>query len=1049
MASKTSSFFSDLTRIFRSGPTIRRKVNSVDTLIAVPDRTKSSGALLFQKSATPTYATITGNAYNLSERMSRYQDYATMEQTPELAAALNVYADECMPQDDKGKIIHVFSENEKIKDTLEDLFINVMNFEFNGRPWARNLVKYGDMFNYLDVHPDYGVINVIPIPVNEIEREEGYDRENPYAVRFRWNSLGAKVLENWEIAHFRLIGNDLFLPYGSSMIEPARRIWRQLILIEDAMLVYRVVRAPERRVFYIDVGNASPDEVEKIVQKQRDRLRSSQVIDPTTSRVDMRYNPMPLHKDTPVPLLNGTTMTIENLSSKMKENPGWTPWVHSVSDVDARPLPGKVVWCGKNYAANKLVKVWLDDGGYVLAAPEHPFRMRDNTSKRADALKSGDALMPLYLDTSTKEKGFDIVGYPVTYDVSKEKWKFVHRLVANDALHEQREEVRRNTDWKKNNNLTVHHVNAKKHDATPENLRWMGNVDHIKYHAQFGAETIIKYNKSDAKRKKTSEDNRKYQKAQKMGQMYNGTELHKSHNEIRRAAQIKSWAENKEARTIAMKLGKCPWVVTDELMDKVYDIVKNNPKLGRAKIDETIKQDTELMKRFYSVQPEKKQDKDFYYGVYMPVLAERGFNSLEDLRASFAGYKNHKVTNVEFVDCENEDVYCLTVTGPNGEDDRHNFGVCSLKPNDEGGLSAQVAVIVNNSSDEDFIIPVRGTDTATKIDTLAGGVNTAAVEDVQYIQRKLFAALQIPPAYLGYEDGMSSKSTLSQLDIRFSRTINTIQKTIIAELNKIAIIHLYAHGFRSEDLLNFSLRLTSPSTIAEQQKLEIWRTKFEIAGSAPELFLSRDFVRKEVLNLSDKQIAQVEREIIKDAEFNKRLEAVGTDVEAPEAEEASIFGSDEPAEPETSTPEEKPEEPVTLKASDTPEEEESDVELLTSFDDLTGRDKPLPVKKPSQLGHVLYNRSRRRTHGASKTHMPDHAKMTGLGDKDDTLQNPYDTAAVLRPEGKLSAAVKPMLGIEHINMLAGLSEKIGKSFKVTSNLLKETNLDEEIDIDID
>ena len=116
-------------------------------------------------------------------------------------------------------------------------------------------------------------MNGIPIPVNEIEREEGFDPDDPMAVRFRWVTQGNKILENWQIAHFRLLGNDAFLPYGSSVIEPARRIWRQLILIEDAMLVYRVIRSPERRVFKIDVGNVPPEEVENYMQQAKSALK--------------------------------------------------------------------------------------------------------------------------------------------------------------------------------------------------------------------------------------------------------------------------------------------------------------------------------------------------------------------------------------------------------------------------------------------------------------------------------------------------------------------------------------------------------------------------------------------------------------------------------------------------------------------------------------------------------------------------------------------------------------------------------------------------------
>ena len=131
-------------------------------------------------------------------------------------------------------------------------------------------------------------------------------------------------------------------------------------------------------------------------------------------------------------------------------------------------------------------------------------------------------------------------------------------------------------------------------------------------------------------------------------------------------------------------------------------------------------------------------------------------------------------------------------------------------------------------------MPVRGGDTGTRIDTLAGGSNTTAIEDVEYVQKKLFAALKIPKAYLGYDEDIGAKATLAQEDIRFSRTIQRIQKTIVSELNKIAMIHLYSHGYTEENLLDFELKLSNPSSIAQQQKLELIRTKFEIAGSAPE-----------------------------------------------------------------------------------------------------------------------------------------------------------------------------------------------------------------------
>jgi len=479
------NFFNRLTRLFRSGPLVKRKVKAT--------RAPNMGTLLqqFQKSQSHVYANAI-SAYGMYDRMSRYADFQEMEATPEIASALDIYADESVSQDEVGRCLHIYSENDKIRQALEDLFYDNLNIDFNLNPWARNLCKYGDFFLFLDISPDYGVMNGIPIPVNEIEREEGFDPDDPMAVRFRWVTQGNKILENWQVAHFRLLGNDAFLPYGSSVIEPARRIWRQLILIEDAMLVYRVIRSPERRVFKIDVGNVPPEEVETYMQQAKSALRSSQVVDKKTGRVDLRYNPL--------------------------------------------------------------------------------------------------------------------------------------------------------------------------------------------------------------------------------------------------------------------------------------------------------------------------------------------------------------------------------------------------------------------SVDEDYFLPVRGQTDGTAIDTLAGGQNTTAIEDVEYIQKKLFAALKVPKAYLGYDEMLSSKATLAQEDIRFSRTINKVQRVMISELNKIAAVHLYACGFDGDDLIDFTLKLSNPSTIAQQQKLELFRTKFEIAGNSPEGMLSRDYLRKRVLGLTNEEIEMIEKQKEEDKLRDLEVEAITL----PGGEEAAggDLGAAPPEEPE-------------------------------------------------------------------------------------------------------------------------------------------------------
>jgi len=456
MAQKTNkNLFQRLTQLFRSGPVIRRKVKNFS------EPTASSAYEMFKKNQSDIYSS-TVSAYGAFDRMSRYSDFSEMEATPEIASALDIYAEETVSQDEKGHVLHIYSENRRLKELLETLFMDTLNIEFNLPMWTRNLCKYGDFFLFNDVHPNYGIVNAYPIPISEMEREEGYDPKDPMAVRFRWITRGNQVLENWQVSHFRLLGNDAFLPYGSSVLESARRIWRQLILMEDAMLVYRIVRAPERRVFYIDVANIAPEEIPNYMEQAQTSLKRNKVVDRANGKMDLRYNPLAV--------------------------------------------------------------------------------------------------------------------------------------------------------------------------------------------------------------------------------------------------------------------------------------------------------------------------------------------------------------------------------------------------------------------DEDYFIPVRGGETGTKIDSLAGGTNAAAIEDVQYIQKKLFAALKIPKAYLGYDEDIGAKATLAQEDIRFSRTISRIQKVVLSELNKIAMIHLYSHGYEGEDLLDFTLKLSNPSTIAQQQKLELISSRFDIAGKAPAGIVDRAWVRKNIMNLTDQEIDEIREGLKTDKE---------------------------------------------------------------------------------------------------------------------------------------------------------------------------------------
>jgi hypothetical protein len=256
-----------------------------------------------------------------------------MDTDPILASALDIYADECTAKNEQGNILKIHHEDDNIKQILENLFYDILNVEFNLWPWTRNLVKYGDFFLHLEIAEEEGVgiVNVMPLSAYEVSRMEGFDQANPQRVKFVYapyqNPYGAfgqspkKEFENYEMSHMRLNSDSNFLPYGKSMIEGGRRVWKQLMLMEDAMLIHRVMRAPEKRIFKIDVGNIPPNEVDNYMQKIINNSKKVPFVDERTGEYNLKYNVQNLIEDYYMPVRgndNGTSIdTLKGLEYNM------------------------------------------------------------------------------------------------------------------------------------------------------------------------------------------------------------------------------------------------------------------------------------------------------------------------------------------------------------------------------------------------------------------------------------------------------------------------------------------------------------------------------------------------------------------------------------------------------------------------------------------------------------------------------------------------------------------------------------------------------------
>jgi len=327
MADKT--LFGRLQRLFATNVIVRnvggKKLKIADT-DQVQKQVKSH--LVDRYSKLHTNLDLVGTGYStvhqiMAARLALFKDYESMDSDPIISSALDIYSDESTMKGQYGQVIDVKTDNENIKEILNNLFYDIMNIEFNLWPWVRNMVKYGDFFLHLDISEKYGITNVIPLSPYEVVRAEGEDPENPYYTKFYLESIegahpyfgqrnsgkGKIEFENFQIAHFRLANDSNFLPYGKSMVESTRKIWKQLTLMEDAMLIHRIMRAPSKRVFKIDIGNIPPAEVDNYMQRIINKMKKTPIIDETTGEYNLKYNMQNLTEDFFMPVRGGDSGT--------------------------------------------------------------------------------------------------------------------------------------------------------------------------------------------------------------------------------------------------------------------------------------------------------------------------------------------------------------------------------------------------------------------------------------------------------------------------------------------------------------------------------------------------------------------------------------------------------------------------------------------------------------------------------------------------------------------------------------------------------------------
>ena len=330
------SLFTRLQRLFSTDVVIRNQGGNQLKVIDA-DRIQTSGeyetnALMNRFKGiyqNPNSTSLWGQQFNLNYQYLRtqlYSDYDAMDTDAIIASALDIIADESSLKNDMGEVLSIRSSDDDVQKILYNLFYDVLNIEFNLWSWVRQMCKYGDFFLKLEISEKFGVYNVIPYSAYHIERKENFDPEHPTKVIFAYNPEGyfggssgmyytpnqktqnEVVFDNYEIAHFRLLSDLNYLPYGRSYIEPARKLFKQYTLMEDAMLIHRIVRAPEKRIFYMNVGGIPPNEVENFMQKTISTMKRTPHMD-KNGEYDLKYNVQNMLEDFYIPVRGNDTAT--------------------------------------------------------------------------------------------------------------------------------------------------------------------------------------------------------------------------------------------------------------------------------------------------------------------------------------------------------------------------------------------------------------------------------------------------------------------------------------------------------------------------------------------------------------------------------------------------------------------------------------------------------------------------------------------------------------------------------------------------------------------
>lgn len=886
-----TSLFGRLKRLF-STDVIIRNVGGDQLRIIDTEKIQSLGVLHTNSLVdrfTKLYSTTGTGVFNLNNtlnyqslRIQLYTDYEAMDTDSIIATTLDILADECTLKDEAGELLHIRSSDETIQKILYNLFYDVLNVEFNLWMWIRNMCKYGDFYLKLDITEKFGIYNVIPFSGYNIIREEGLDPKNPSYIRYRYDPSGLAggtsgyastlmanisqgqeiTFENYEMAHFRLIADANFLPYGRCLASNSRiytensvkeikdikkgdKVWTYNIEQNKYELanVLNTLNSGIKTLYKVKTlnneiqgSNNHPILIWDFEQNKPDykQIKDLKIGDYlcTYKKIDFPLNNPKLNKNITVDetkrnqfLLDRKSLETfpEVVNSEFSRfwgfmlGDGWETkqtnaigFAQGIKDNINKYYRNLLLkYSGKeklHYITNTIENTDINAGVYVCSSLFHELMTINGYIG-----KSYSKRLPEWIYKCNEETQLSLVKGLMDADgyIFEDKWgckSYNITLNNKELLYDIKTLLDR----------------LKIKTGTIRPRKWTGkcNIKGVEYNCKQAYDFTFYL---DGNRKK------QYKKFDKINSEYE-VEINK----------IKYITEELPEETYDIQVDKNSNFIADGI------IVHNSYIEPARKIWKQVClcEDAMLIHRLVRA-PEKRI---FYINVGGIPPAE------------VDGYMEKIITKMKKVP------YMDPQTG------QYN-----LKFNIQNMM-------------EDFYIPMRGNDTTTKLDT-AKALEYNGIDDVNYLRDRMFAALKVPKAFFGYEGDLQGKSTLAAEDIRFARTVERIQRIIISELTKIALIHLYVQGYEGETLTNFELSLTTPSIIYDQERVALMKEKIELAGQMLEknLFPS-DFIYDRLFHLSEDQYDEMRDLIVEDKKRLFRLTQIENEGNDPQ-ESGESYGT--------------------------------------------------------------------------------------------------------------------------------------------------------------